>query len=195
MNERVWVENEDTAKGRAEHEKVHSQRIERRGKSIKLYEYAVFSDELGLQGFCDCIEAEMDEAGCMIPAAEFPVRLYPVEFKHGNVRSEREYEIQLCAEAMCLEEMYGTRIPEGALFFVTAHKRFVVSFTNELRALVRSTAAALHHIRETLSVPTAEFSRRCVRCSLLEICGPQKQRSARNYCQCLEKEAKEKNEG
>lgn len=124
LNERVWVENVETAKGRAEHERVHTQRVERRGDFVKLYENSVFSDKLQISGKCDCIEAIRDKAGCMIPAVDFPVRLLPVEYKHGKLRDESEYKIQLCAQAMCLEEMYHTIIPTGALFFITAHRRW-----------------------------------------------------------------------
>ena len=115
LNERLWEENADTAKGRAEHERVHTQRVERRGDHIKLFEFTVFSDQYQLIGKCDCIEAVRDAAGCQIPAAEFPVKLYPVEYKHGSVRDEEEYQIQLCAQAMCLEEMFRTDILEGGM--------------------------------------------------------------------------------
>lgn len=115
-NEQLWRENADTAKGRSEHTRVHSARIERRGDQIKLYEMDVQSASLGLSGKCDCVEATADPGGCYIQRVEFPVKLYPVEFKHGKLREEEEYEIQLCAQAMCLEEMYSTSIPEGAIF-------------------------------------------------------------------------------
>ena len=115
-NEQVWSESADTAKGRSEHERVHTQRIERRGDSAKLYEFPVYSHTLGVAGKCDCIEAEADIRGCRIPALDFPVRLYPVEYKHGKLRAEQEYEIQLCAQAMCLEEMFQTHITEGTIY-------------------------------------------------------------------------------
>lgn len=67
MNEQLWRESSDTAKGRMEHEKVHTQRVERRGDHIKLNEYDVFSETMGVRGKCDCIEAEQDEHGCLIP--------------------------------------------------------------------------------------------------------------------------------
>lgn len=86
-NERVWAESADTAKGRAEHELVHTQRIERRGNSAKLYEFPVFSHRLGIAGKCDCIEAEASSDGCRIPALPFSVKLYPVEYKHGKLRA------------------------------------------------------------------------------------------------------------
>lgn len=73
LNERVWEESSDTAKGRAEHERVHTQRIEKRGDRVKLYEFTVYSDSLELLGKCDCIEANKSENGCHIPAVDFPV--------------------------------------------------------------------------------------------------------------------------
>ena len=119
-NEQVWAENADTAKGRSEHARVHTQRIERRDNSAKLYEFPVFSRTLGIDGKCDCIEAEASAHGCKLPALDFPAKLYPVEYKHGKLRSEQEYEIQLCAQAMCLEEMSLTQIPEDAIYYITS---------------------------------------------------------------------------
>ena len=73
--------------------------------------------------------------------------LYPVEYKHGKLRNEQEYNIQLCAQAMCLEEMYHTVIPEGAIFYLSSHRRQTVSLDEPLRRLVRETAEELHRIR------------------------------------------------
>ena len=144
LNERVWVENVETAKGRAEHERVHTQRVERRGDFVKLYENSVFSDEMQISGKCDCIEAVRDENGCTIPAVDFPV-----EYKHGKIRDESEYKIQLCAEAMCLEEMYHTTIPAGALFYITAHRRVDVELDEAALETVGLDPAAgwLHTLR------------------------------------------------
>lgn len=129
LNERLWAENSDTAKGRAEHTRVHTQRVEKRGDHVLLYELTVFSDSLLLLGKCDCVEARKDVSGCRIPAVDFPVRLYPVEYKHGTVREEEEYRFQLCAQAMCMEEMFHTVIPEGAIFFISSHRRLTVSLS------------------------------------------------------------------
>ena len=125
LNERVWNENVETAKGRTEHERVHTKRIEKRGNLVKLYEYEVVSEILGIVGKCDCIEATINKNGCKIPAVEFPVSLLPIEYKHGTVRDEMEYKIQLCAQAMCLEEMYQTRIFKGELFFIVDSDDFL----------------------------------------------------------------------
>ena len=193
-NEPVWLENADTAKGRAEHEQVHTQRIERRGNSAKLYELPVFSQVLGIAGKCDCIEAEAAPQGCRITALDFPVRLYPVEYKHGRLRSEREYEIQLCAQAMCLEEMFQTQIPEGAIYYITSHRRYPVSFTAELRKLVKTTIQKIELLRRSFSIPPAEYGAKCRACSLQEHCLPDVQRSASGYCTQLRKEAMEDDE-
>lgn len=190
LNERFWEESSDTAKGRAEHERVHTQRVERRKDEIKLYENTVFSDKLHLIGKCDCIEAVRDESGCMFPAADFPVKLYPVEFKHGKLRSEREYEIQLCAQAICLEEMYNTNIKKGALFYITSHRRLEIEFTDELRQIVCETARKLRHIRNEFLIPEAVYEPKCLKCSIKEYCMPRAKRSARSYCAALEQEAK-----
>ena len=188
-NEQVWAESADTAKGRSEHERVHTQRIERRGDSAKLYEFPVFSKAMGVSGKCDCIEAEASAQGCMIPALDFPVRLYPVEYKHGKLRAEQEYEVQLCAQAMCLEEMFQTQIPEGAIYYITSHRRYPVSVTAELRSLVKETIERIEAFRRSFSIPPAEYGAKCKACSLREHCLPSVQRSASGYCMQLRKEA------
>lgn len=189
LNERVWVESADTARGRAEHGRVHDRRVERRGDALKLYEYTVFSDSMAIWGKCDCIEARRWEQGCTIRAADFPVALYPIEYKHGSVRRESSYMIQLCAQALCLEEMFDTTIPGGALFFISAHRRMEVEFTPELRATVRTRAATLRELCESMRVPPASYSAKCKRCSLREYCMPKVRTSAKGYCQRLAQEA------
>ena len=188
-NEQLWAESADTAKGRREHDRVHDARIEKRGNELKLYEYAVFSDELGISGKCDCIEAVRDEAGCRIPAADFPVRLYPVEFKHGRVREEEESEIQLCAQAMCLEEMYETSISEGAIFYISSHRRLSVKLDDDLRRRVSETVKQVRRIQQDFIIPPTEPGPKCARCSIKEICMPDAPTSAEKYCEKMRKEA------
>lgn len=189
LNERQWAESGDTAKGRAEHERVHTQRIEKRGDSVKLYEYTVFSDRLRLLGKCDCIEASCSEAGCLIPAVDFPVKLYPVEYKHGTLREEDSYRIQLCAQAMCLEEMFHTTISEAALFFTSSHRRLEVELDESLRKRTEALAQQLHQIRRELSVPQESYSAKCKRCSLKDICMPKVRKSSGGYLSGLYAEA------
>lgn len=190
-NEQLWVENADTAKGRLEHMHVHSERLERRGREIKLYEHTVFSRRLNISGKCDCVEGTADECGCSIPDVPFPVRLFPVEFKHGKVRDEEEYNLQLCAQAMCLEEMYHTSIPEGAVFYISAHRRHGVVFDEVLRARVIETVEQVDAMRRNFTIPAAEAGAKCKRCSLKELCLPDLPRSAAAYCDRLVREAME----
>lgn len=100
-----------------------------------------------------------DDAGCRIPAADFPVSLYPVEYKHGSVREQEEYQVQLCAQAMCLEEMFHTAIPQGALFFISAHRRQPVLFDAALRRRTRAAAQELADIRHRLTAPAGAIQR------------------------------------
>ena len=181
--ERIWTENEYTASGRAEHERVHTARFEKRGQLVKLYEYAVFSERLQLSGKCDCIEATADGGGCALPFSTERYRLYPIEYKHGTVRRELEYEVQLCAQAMCLEEMYGCPIPEGALFYIDAHRREPVALTEVLRATVSETAKALQRMLQDQQIPAPQYSQKCRKCSLAEDCMPKMRRTAKSYCE------------
>lgn len=189
LNERQWAENSDTAKGRAEHDRVHTQRIEKRGNSAKLYAYTVFSDRLRLLGKCDCIEVSFAEDGCMIPAVEHPVVLYPIEYKHGTLRVEDSYQVQLCAQAMCLEEMFHTTISKAALFFTSSHRRFEIVLDESLRSRTESLAQELHHIRRELSVPQELYGSKCKRCSLKDICMPKVRKTSGAYLERLQAEA------
>ena len=190
-NEQTWTESADTAKGRLEHRRVHEARIERRGEDIFLYETDVYSEKLGLRGKCDLLEAHADPEGCRIPEITFPVRLYPVEFKHGRRREEEEYNIQLCAQAMCLEEMFQTSIPEGAIYYISSHRRQAVALTKELRQQVLRTIEQVEDIRRNFRIPAASYSAKCDRCSLKEDCMPRAEGSAREYCRRLAREARE----
>ena len=190
-NEQLWAENADTAKGRAEHARTHTARIERRGSQLLLYETSVRSELLNLSGKCDCIEAAACPEGCHIPAADFPVSLYPVEYKHGKLRSEEEYNMQLCAQAMCLEEMYNTKIPEGAIFYISSHRRQTVALDEALRQKVLRTIEALEQMRREFRTPPAEAGAKCKRCAMREVCMPDLPSSAEGYCRRLEKEAQE----
>lgn len=191
MNEQLWNESVDTVKGRQEHKNVHDRRIERHGDQIKLYEYDVLSHELMVVGKCDCIEAKKAENGCKVPFSDFPVRLRPVEFKHGQIRDEEEYNIQLCAQAMCLEEMYETSILEGDIFYTSSHRRFTVALSKELRKKTEEIIKSLWEIRTKYLVPPPEYGPKCKKCSMAGICQPKMKKSAAGYCSTMVKEAQE----
>ena len=192
MNEQVWKESADTAKGRLEHARVHEQRTERRSDKTSLYEQDVFSDRLKIIGKCDLVEAIRSANGKKFPFTPYLAVLYPVEFKHGIVRDEEEYKIQLCAQAMCLEDMFQTSIPEGALFFTSSHKRMPVILDESLRNKTKDIIDSVWRIKETFFLPPPEYGPKCRKCSILDECAPKTKRSSKSYCIKLSQEAKER---
>ena len=99
--------------------------------------------------------------------------------------------MQLCAQAMCLEEMYKTNIEDGDIFYVSSHKRHTVLFTEELRQKTKDIIKALQKIRSEYSVPLAEYGVKCKKCSSAELCMPKMKKTAAAYCKRLEEEAME----
>lgn len=170
--DQAWADNVYTAEGSAAHRRVHDARIEKRGDKIKLYEYAVESSNMGIRGLCDCIEGTRAPFGAQVPGVEGCYDLYPVEYKHGVIRDELEYELQLCAQAMCLEEMFDTEIREGAVFYIDSHRRVPVELNTSMRSLVRDVADALHRMLVDFYYPPAIKGPKCKKCSMKDLCIP-----------------------
>lgn len=187
--EQEWRENAETAAGRYEHDRVHNARTEQRGGIVFIYELSVYSERLCVNGKCDLIEAHPDEKGVLLPFAAGRFSLYPIEYKHGVVRKEEEYQMQLCAQAMCLEEMFGCTVADGALFFIDAHRRDEVHLSEALRQKTADTAAAVARLLSQQTLPAAEYSAKCKRCSMTSVCQPKLKRSAKAYCGALWEEA------
>ncbi len=138
----------------------------------------VWSDRLGLSGKCDIVEVRLkaNEKGGM-PDAESVTpshieSLAPVEYKKGKRRQFDNDDAQLCAQALCLEEMLGLRVERGAVFHAASKRRREVVFTPELRQLTESAIRDLHALTEGATVPPAVFKPACEECSLFEICLP-----------------------
>ncbi len=189
LNEGAWDENEYTAQGREEHNRVHTSRVEKRGETVSIFELDIYSDRLGLVGKCDCVEAKLSEDGVTLPYLDGKYHLNVVEFKHGVTRDENEYNVQLCAQAMCLEEMYNCEIEQGAIFYISSHRRQDVKFTKELRAQVQKGAEQLKEMIEKSLVPYEQKNPKCRNCSLLLYCNPGIQKSAGKYIQEIKKVA------
>lgn len=187
--EQIWQENEYTAAGRIQHKRVHTGRTEHRGETILIFEMQVFSRRLGVNGFCDCVEAHSSPSGVSIPYGEGKYIFYPVEYKHGIVRDEEEYHLQLCAQAICLEERFAMRIPAGAIFFIDAHRRDEVLFTKELREQTCKAAGEISSLIESQKLIPAVYSAKCKKCSMRDACQPGIRRSSRSYSECLWNEA------
>lgn len=179
--EQIWQENEYTAAGRVQHKRVHTARTEQRGDVIHIFEMPVFSRRLGVSGFCDCVEVQPSLSGVSTPYGEGLYTFFPVEYKHGVVRDEEEYHLQLCAQAICLEEQFGAQISAGAIFFIDAHRRDEVLFSGELREKTWDTAQKIADMIERQKIVPAVYSAKCKKCSLREACQPKIRRSSRLY--------------
>ena len=165
--ERQWSENRLTAEGRVLHERADAGAPESR-KGLRIERsVGLRSLRLGVSGVADVVE--MHEGG----------RPYPVEYKRGRPKAHRADEVQLCAQAMCLEEMVGSPVPEGALFYGRTRRRKVVAFDPVLRALTTRTAADTRRMLAMNHTPAPEFeARKCNACSLKEACQPESPRRA-----------------
>jgi len=170
--EQVWTENVFTAEGRGLHEKVHETEAESRDGVRIVRGLRLRSLVLGLVGQADVVEFHADADGAAVPRLEGSYRPFPVEYKRGKPKIDVCDEVQLCAQAMCLEEMLGASIPRGALFYGRPRRRKEVEFTETLRQQTRDTAGQLHELFRSRQTPRAAYSKKCESCSLLECCMP-----------------------
>ena len=161
--EHVWTENEFTAEGRVLHERAHEGTDETRaGGKVRITRgLPVRSLELGLSGQCDVVEFH-DGAGAVLP----------VEYKRGKPKAHAADEVQLCAQALCLEEMLARPVDRGALYYGQRRRRTEIVFDEPLRVLTRETARRLHELIASGVTPSAVRETKCDACSLLPLCLP-----------------------
>ena len=162
--ERLWEENRFTAEGRVLHEKVDEGRGESRPGVRITRSLQLRSEALGLHGVADVVELHRGADGGWLP--------FPVEYKRGKPKAHDADLVQLCAQAMCLEECFGTPVPQGALFYGQTRRRLDVVFDEGLRNLTTQTAARLHELIDGGVTPRAVREKKCEACSLLEVCLP-----------------------
>jgi CRISPR-associated exonuclease Cas4 len=180
--ERQWEENLFTAEGKLLHDKAHSAEIESRPEVLVRRTIPLHSFRLGLSGQADIVEflpCEAAELGVPMPRRKGLWKPYPVEYKrtrdkHGSVA----YRIQLCAQALCLEEMLSVPVPAGAVFDGNAKRREVVIFDDLLRQEVERFAARMHQILQSQKTPKAVYAKKCESCSMNLICLPKVVESA-----------------
>jgi CRISPR-associated exonuclease Cas4 len=173
--EQLWSENLFTAEGRIMHDKVDTANRESRGSIRIEYGVPMRSLRLGLIGKADVVEFHR-ENDKWIP--------FPVEYKRGKPKMDDCDKVQLCAQAICLEEMMNVEIPEGALFYGQTRRREDVVFDERLRLETEDTAKKVHELIASGITPKPEFSNKCKKCSLYELCMPKvsgKARSVSNY--------------
>lgn len=174
-----WAENRLTVQGRHLHERAHKGGCESRGDVRITRGLRLCSYRLGLTGQADVVEfhrAAGNDAsgvcGVSLPGVEGLWRPFPVEYKRGRPKGDDCDEVQLCAQALCLEEMLDTSVPAGALFYGQPRRRHDVPFTETLRGRVESLAATLHDLTVAGATPPARYEKKCRNCSLANICMP-----------------------
>jgi len=162
VQEGEFTDNIHTARGTAEHERVDRVMHESKRDGARVeYALPVWSDRLNLIGKCDVVEFWPDGA------------VYPVEYKHGSKRKRLNDDLQLAAQAICLEEMLGRSVPRGAIFHATSHRRREVVITSALRKLVEETAGAIRAMLVSGKLSPPVNDARCRECSLKDICQPE----------------------
>jgi len=156
-----FEQNLYTARGNAEHERVDRvAHLSGRDGARVDYALPIWSEALGLIGKCDVVEFWPDGT------------LYPVEYKHGPRKKRLNDDLQLAAQAMCLEEMFHRPVERGAIFHVSSHRRRELAIDAPLRERVRSTIAGIRDLLASGRLPPPVNDRRCTECSLRDLCQP-----------------------
>ena len=166
------------------HKKAHDEgAFEKRGNLLTVRGLRISSRELGLSGQCDVVEFRQDAAGIALFGYEGKWKPVPVEYKHGAPKEHQADELQLCAQAMCLEEMLQTEILQGYLFYGENRRRTQVEFTDSLRDEVRKLTREMHELFRRGYTPNARPTKQCKACSLENLCVPklQKAMKVRDY--------------
>ena len=182
--EQQWAENEHTVIGELMHKKAHDPYLtEKRRDTIIARALPVASREMGVTSECDVVEFHRCGDGIRLHGHRGYFSVYPIEYKKGKPKITEEDKLQLAAQAMCLEEMFSTQIPEGALFYGETKRREIVEITEELRSKVREMFQEMHQYYERRYTPKVKMGKHCTSCSLKEICMPRlaKTGSVKNY--------------
>lgn len=182
--EQQWAENVRTADGRILHEKAHDGSLrEKRGDLIITRNMSIHAPTLGISGSCDVVEFHRGSAGIQLPGQEGLWQPYPVEYKRGAPKVIDADKLQLCAQAMCLEEMLCCEIPEAAIYYGEIRRREVVDLDEDLRNRVREFLAEMHDLARRGHTPKVRPGKGCNACSLKELCLPKlmKKRTVSDY--------------
>lgn len=176
--ENQWAENFRTTDGAILHENAHNGGFaESRGDLLITRDMRVFSPTLGVSGACDVLEFHRGGTGIPLKGKDGLWQPYPVEYKRGRPKESSMDALQLCGQAMCLEEMLCCEIPEGALYYGEPRRRAEVAFTPELRQEVRELLAQMHDLYSRGHTPKVKPTKSCNACSLKELCLPKLMRN------------------
>lgn len=169
-----WNDNSRTVRGNIIHERAHNESIrEKRGSVITMRGLRVSSKKLGVSGICDVVEFIELENGICLSGETGRWQPFPVEYKAGLPKENNADRLQLCAQAMCLEEMLCCAISDGALFYGTNRRRENVSFSDQLRQAVIDMTNEMHEYYKRGFTPKVRPGKHCNACSLKSICLPE----------------------
>lgn len=176
--ESQWAENFRTVDGTLMHQTAHDKAFqESRGDLLTTRGMSVFSPTLGVSGQCDVVEFHRTPGGVPLKGRVGTWLPYPVEYKRGAPKTDHADELQLCGQAMCLEEMLCCSIPEGALYYGETRHRLAVCFTEELRQEVARCLQEMHDLYQRRYTPRVKPSKACNACSLKDLCLPRLMRT------------------
>ena len=178
--EQLWSENVYTAEGRIMHNKVDTADHESRGNVRIEYAVPLRSLRLGLVGRADVVELHRTHEGTWMP--------FPVEHKRGKPKPDDCDKVQLCAQAICLEEMMGVEIKNGALFYGRTRRRCDVVFDDKLRTETEDIAIQVHALIASGVTPKADYSVKCDHCSMMAICLPKASKRIGSYLATITRE-------
>ena len=184
--EQDWAENVYTAEGRVLHERVDQTDQVSRGEVRVEYGIPLRSLRLGLIGKADVVE--FHRSGNAIGERWAP---FPVEYKRGRPKKTNVDRIQLCAQALCLEEMLGVEVPAGALFYGKTRHREDVDFDAQLRSETEEMAKRFHTLIEAGATPKAVYGKQCDTCSLKDLCLPRTVETGRSVDRYLKNATRE----
>lgn len=184
--EEMWEDNLATVEGSLLHQRTHDETKSETRTGVRISRGLRLRSLIhGLVGVADIVEFhETSTNGVALPDVRSSRIPFPVEYKRGHLRHERGFEIQLCAQAICLEEMLGVKIPAGAIFYGKTHRRLDVEFNEELRRETAETARRLHELIKAGKTPSAVYTEKCESCSIKDSCMPKmsdKYRSVDRY--------------
>jgi CRISPR-associated exonuclease Cas4 len=168
--EQAWVENLYTAEGRIMHERVDTGGQASRGDVRVEYGVPLRSLRLGVTGKADAVEFHRETDAGQTKRGKW--QPFPVEYKRGKPKKDNYDKVQLCAQAICLEEMLDVDIPCGALFYGRTRRRQDVKFDINLRAATENAATELHDLFESGHTPKPVFEKKCDSCSFISLCLP-----------------------
>lgn len=172
--EQLWEENYFTIDGKIKHEKVDKSNIRELKNDIRIIRsMPITSHELKIQGKCDVVELHPDDNGFYFSKYDEKYKVYPIEYKRGRLKVDSSDIMQLLAQAVCLEEMLGLRIEEGACFYFETRRREKVEFTEDLREQLRKIVDEMNNYYSRRYTPKVKKTNKCRSCSLKDLCLPE----------------------